>query len=78
MYMYISSIPDHGVTGHKFFTKFFAQSLTMYQRTDMDEKIAMGQAMGQNLTNDLVKKYTRFDIHLTVGITPSLLSGHWE
>lgn len=36
------------VTGHK-----SIQSLTVYQRTDMDEKIAMGQTMGQNLTNDL-------------------------
>jgi hypothetical protein len=33
------------VTGHK-----SVQSLTVYQRTDIEEKIAMGHAMGKSLT----------------------------
>lgn len=29
------------------------QSITVYQKTDMDENIAVGQAMGQDFTNNL-------------------------
>ena len=40
------------VTGHK-----SAQSLTVYQRTDIEEKIAMGHAMGKSLTPKQILPY---------------------
>lgn len=43
------------VTGYK-----SVQSFTVHQKTDMDEEIARGQAMGQNLTNDLLKNIPAF------------------
>lgn len=43
------------VIGHK-----LVQSLKVDQRPDKDEKIAVEQAIGQNLTNDLVKNISNF------------------
>jgi hypothetical protein len=38
------------VTGHK-----SVQSLTVYQRTDIEEKTAMGHAMGKSLTPKILR-----------------------
>jgi hypothetical protein len=47
------------VTGHK-----SVQSLTVYQRTDIVEKIAMGHAMGKSLTLPPQKKNSAVLEHL--------------
>lgn len=54
------------VTGHT-----SVQSFTVHQRTDMDEKIAMGQAMGQYLTNDIVKNIPALSSTSQLALPPS-------
>lgn len=51
------------VTGHT-----SVQSFTVHQKTDMDEKIAMGQTVGRNLINDLVKKIPAFPSTLQLAL----------
>ena len=49
------------VTGHK-----SVQSLTVYQRTDTEDKIAMGHAMGKSLTPKVLPYWHRCHMKIQV------------